>query len=173
MTMQHGRCHWSRAVWQVSGRACSCKKDPCYFWLTWKLSPLKPRVRLKSKLNKLLGLMVQSVPSKRFSLQSSSTASKMSLCGNLAPANFRYCEISQLRIFAPTKFQQNEISLQWIRNFVWLDENSLALWRNFVAKFRRIFPRTTNEKHRISFALLLHSTVPWEVFRSSYEIRIK
>ena len=30
MTMQHGRCHWSRAVWQVSGRACSCKKDPCY-----------------------------------------------------------------------------------------------------------------------------------------------
>ena len=29
MTMQHGRCHWSRALWQVSGRACSCKKDPC------------------------------------------------------------------------------------------------------------------------------------------------
>ena len=58
MTMQHGRCHWSRAVWQVSGRACSCKKDPCYFWLTWKLSPLKPPVRLKSKLNKLLGLMI-------------------------------------------------------------------------------------------------------------------
>ena len=29
MTMQHGRCHWSRALWQVSGHACSCKKDPC------------------------------------------------------------------------------------------------------------------------------------------------
>ena len=28
-TMQHGRCHWSRALCQVSGRACSCKKDPC------------------------------------------------------------------------------------------------------------------------------------------------
>ena len=32
--MQRGRCHWSRALccalWQVSGRACSCKKDPCY-----------------------------------------------------------------------------------------------------------------------------------------------
>ena len=23
------RCHWSRALCQVSGRACSCKKDPC------------------------------------------------------------------------------------------------------------------------------------------------
>ena len=30
MTMQHGRCHCSRAIWQVSGRACSCKKDPCF-----------------------------------------------------------------------------------------------------------------------------------------------
>ena len=29
MTMHHGRCHWSRALCQVSGRACSCKKDPC------------------------------------------------------------------------------------------------------------------------------------------------
>ena len=29
MTMQHGCCHWSRALWQVSSRACSCKKDPC------------------------------------------------------------------------------------------------------------------------------------------------
>ena len=29
-TMHHGRCHWSRALCQVSGRACSCKKDPCY-----------------------------------------------------------------------------------------------------------------------------------------------
>ena len=27
--MHHGRCHWSRALCQVSGRACSCKKDPC------------------------------------------------------------------------------------------------------------------------------------------------
>ena len=28
-TMHHGRCHWSRALCQVRGRACSCKKDPC------------------------------------------------------------------------------------------------------------------------------------------------
>ena len=28
--MHHGRCHWSRALCQVSGRACSCKKDPCW-----------------------------------------------------------------------------------------------------------------------------------------------
>ena len=27
--MHDGRCHWSRALCQVSGRACSCKKDPC------------------------------------------------------------------------------------------------------------------------------------------------
>ena len=33
------------------------EKELC-FWLTWKLSPLKPRVRLKSKVNKLLGLIV-------------------------------------------------------------------------------------------------------------------
>ena len=29
MTKHHGRCHWSRALCQVSGRACSCKKDSC------------------------------------------------------------------------------------------------------------------------------------------------
>ena len=34
MTMQHGRCHWTRALCQVSGRACSCKKDPCSFTLS-------------------------------------------------------------------------------------------------------------------------------------------
>ena len=28
--MYHGRCHWSRALCRVSGRACSCKKRPCY-----------------------------------------------------------------------------------------------------------------------------------------------
>ena len=29
-TMHHGGCHWSRALCQFSGPACSCKKDPCY-----------------------------------------------------------------------------------------------------------------------------------------------
>ena len=33
MTMHHGRCYWSRALCQVSGRACSCKKDPCCFYI--------------------------------------------------------------------------------------------------------------------------------------------
>ena len=28
--IHHGCCHWSRALCQVSGRACSCKKDPCW-----------------------------------------------------------------------------------------------------------------------------------------------
>ena len=41
MTMQHGRCHWSRtlccALWQVSGRACSCRKDPCCVCVDWNL----------------------------------------------------------------------------------------------------------------------------------------
>ena len=27
--MHHDRCHWLRALCQVSGRACLCKKDPC------------------------------------------------------------------------------------------------------------------------------------------------
>ena len=69
---------------------------------------------------------------------------------SFARANFRYGEISE-----------NEISLQWKWNLVWLNENTPALWRNFVAKFRRIFVRTKNEKYRISFAFLLHSTVVW------------
>ena len=29
MTMHYCRCHWSRALCQVSGRACSCRKHPC------------------------------------------------------------------------------------------------------------------------------------------------
>ena len=31
MTLQHFRCRWSRVLWQVSGCACSCKKDPCSY----------------------------------------------------------------------------------------------------------------------------------------------
>ena len=73
------------------------------------------------------------------SLQPVSIASEISVCGNfaLACANFRY----------------GEISLQWMRNFA-----------KMTAKFRRIFARTKNwknQKHRISFAFLLHSTVVW------------
>lgn len=74
-------------------------------------------------------------------------------------------KISRERIFAPTKFRQHEISLQWMRNFAkttakfrltkireCFDEIS---WRN-IAKFRRIFTRTMNDKHHILFAFLLH-----------------
>ena len=60
------------------------------------------------------------------------------------PAKFRFVEISPMRIFALAKL----FSLR--RNFA---------GANFVAKFRRIFARTKNEKHRISFAFLLHSTL--------------
>ena len=65
--------------------------------------------------------------------------SEFSPCRSFAIANFRYGEISE-----------NEISLQWMRNFA-----------KMAAKFRRIFARTKNQKHRISFPFLLHSTVVW------------
>ena len=35
--MHHGRCHWSRALCELSGCACSCKKDPCSLILTLKV----------------------------------------------------------------------------------------------------------------------------------------
>ena len=77
-------------------------------------------------------------------------------------------EILQLRIFAIAKFRSCECSLR--RNFASVDakfgqddsEISFDLTRiceRFATKFRRIFARTKNEKHRISFAFLLHGTV--------------
>ena len=142
-----------RPKWNISHRI----NIQLCLWLTWKVSPLKPRVQLKSKLNRVFITTL-------FHCQQNFALWKFRQCEfspwrNFASANFCYCEISQLRIFAPTKFGQNEISPRWQRKFVWLDENSQALCRNFVAKFRRIFARTKNEKHRISFASLLHSTV--------------
>ena len=38
--MHHGRCHWSRALCQVSGRACSCKKDACSYFQKFKRMPV-------------------------------------------------------------------------------------------------------------------------------------
>ena len=83
---------------------------------------------------------------------------------NFALWKFRQSEFSPWRSFASANFQKTkfrfsgcEISPRWQRNFVWLNENTPALWRNFVAKFRRIFVRTKNEKHRISFAFLFCS----------------
>ena len=87
------------------------------------------------------------------------------------PAKFGFVEISPMRIFVMAKFQLNEISLQWMRNFAKItakfrltQRNSRVLRRKFVAKFRRIFARTKNEKHRISFAFLLHSTVVFKYY---------
>ena len=73
-------------------------------------------------------------------------------------AKFRQC---RCKFSLWRNFSGCEISAGWQRNFVWLNENSRALWRNFVLKFRRIFARTKNEKHRISFAFLLRSSVVW------------
>ena len=39
MTLQHCRCRWSRALWQVSGRAWSCKKDPCLYDVNKNTAP--------------------------------------------------------------------------------------------------------------------------------------
>ena len=111
-------------------------------------------------------------PNKGFSLQPAPIASEILLCGNFVKANFRPGEISRVRIFAPTKFRQNEISPRWQRNFVWLKESSRALGRNYVAKFRRVFARTKNEKHRISFAFLLHSTVCATLFTNLIDVCI-
>ena len=110
-----------------------------------------------------------------FSLQPASFSSEISLCGNITNANFRPREISRVRIFAMAKFRwcefslwrnfaganfrYPEISLQFMRNFVKITAKFRLTQRKFVAKFRRIFARTKNEKRRISFAFLLHSTV--------------
>ena len=77
---------------------------------------------------------------------------------NFASASYRYGAISGVRIFAPTKFRQNEsyvrfsgceISTSWQRNFAWLNENSRALWRNFVEISRE--QRTQNTELRLHF----------------------
>ena len=73
-------------------------------------------------------------------------------------AKFRFVEISLVQIFAPTKFRQNEsyvsfsgyeISTRWQRSFAWLNENSRALWRNFVEFSRE--QRTQNTELRLHF----------------------
>ena len=79
-----------------------------------------------------------------------------------AVAKFRECEFSLLRNFALANFRSDEISLQWIRNFAKMTAKFRLTRRKFASaltKFRPIFARTKNEKHRISLAFLLHSTV--------------
>ena len=91
-------------------------------------------------------------PNKGFSLQPASTATEISLCGHFANTNFRPGEISRVRIFSPTKIRQNEIPFQWMRNFAKMTTKFRLTQRKFASaltKFRRIFARAKNEKHRI------------------------
>ena len=61
-----------------------------------------------------------------FSLQPASFSSEISLCGNIANANFRPREISRVRIFAMAKFRQDngEISFDSRKIRERFDENS-------------------------------------------------
>ena len=56
------------------------------------------------------------------------------------------------RNFANANFRSHEISPRWQRNFVWLNENSRALWRNFMAKSRENKKRKTPNFFCIPFA---------------------
>ena len=83
---------------------------------------------------------------------------------NFALWKFRQCKFSPWRNFASANFRSDEISLQWMRNFAKMTGKFLLAQREFASaltKFRRTFARTKNEKHRILFAFLLHSTVVW------------
>ena len=90
---------------------------------------------------------------------------------NFALWKFRECELSLWRNFAVANFRSDEISakrklrsLQWMRNFNKMTAKFRLTQRKFASaltKFRRIFARTKNAKHRTSFAFLLHSTVVW------------
>ena len=79
------------------------------------------------------------------------------------PAKFRFVEILPMRILTLAKFRRHEFSLQWMWNFAKITAKFRLTQRKFVStltKFRaEVFARTKNEKHRISFAFLLHSTV--------------
>ena len=111
--------------WSWSGTACTCTANATIRTKAFHYNPLplQPKFRF-----------VDILPIRLFAL-----------------AKFRGCEFFLRRKFGKMKFRFSgcEISPRWQRNFVWLNENSRALWRNFVAKFRRIFARAKNEKHRI------------------------
>ena len=111
--------------WSWSGTACTCTANATIRTKAFHYNPLplQPKFRF-----------VDILPIRIFAL-----------------AKFRGCEFFLRRKFGKMKFRFSgcEISPRWQRNFVWLNENSRALWRNFVAKFRRIFARAKNEKHRI------------------------
>ena len=80
---------------------------------------------------------------------------------NFALWKFRPCEISRVRVIAMTQFRGCEFSLRrnfgktkvistrWQLNFAWLNENSRALWRNFVEFSRE--QRTQNTDLRLPF----------------------
>ena len=100
-------------------------------------------------------------PNKGFSLQPASTATEISLCGHFANTNFRPGEISRVRIFSPTKIRQNEISLQWMRNFAKMTAKFRLTQRKFASaltKFRgEISSNFRESKERKTPNLVLHS----------------
>ena len=100
-------------------------------------------------------------PNKGFSLQPASTATEISLCGHFANTNFRPGEISRVRIFSPTKIRQNEISLQWMRNFAKMTAKFRLTQRKFTSaltKFRgEISSNFRESKERKTPNLVLHS----------------
>ena len=109
-------------------------KKQLFFWLTWKVSPLKPRVRLKSKLNKLLGLQKAFITT-LLNYQQNFALWKFRSCEfspwrNFASANFRFDEISAKRNFASgdAKFRQDDSEISF---------DSTKIRERF-AKFRRI-----------------------------------
>ena len=77
--------------------------------------------------------------------------------------NIRQCEFLPWRNFARANFLSDKNSAK--RNLAKITAKFRLTPRKFASaltKFRRIFGRTKNEKYRISFAFLLHSTVKYE-----------
>ena len=73
---------------------------------------------------------------------------------NFASANFRYGEISRMRIFTPTKFSQD------------MTEKFRLTQQKFASALTKLFGEISSnfwdnkeQKYRILFAYLLHSTV--------------
>ena len=80
--------------------------------------------------------------------------SNFSCCRNFANANFLPWQISPVRIFAEAKYQQNEITLLWMRNSAEMAAKFCLVQRKFAGtstKLRReLSSSTKDEMRRIS-----------------------
>ena len=125
--------------WSWSGTACTCTANATIRTKGFHYNPLplQPKFRF-----------VDISPIRIFAL-----------------AKFRGCEFFLRRKFGKMKFLFSgcEISPRWQRNFVWLNENSRALWRNFVEFSRE--QRTKNTE--FSFAQHFFCTVLYKKYISS------